>query len=269
MPGQIISFNEFAPQQGEYSLVLANLPGRPRETIGVLLRDPKTDGLHVRFRRDWAAFADEEDTEVLAELENDLNSKAREMGATGVFAFLEDSASQAISITGREAVAVRDFDKTLRDLYREHVPSGVLAFRTHLPRYSLDVAAGPFLTNKLDIEAEEWIETPADLLLNEDMFVAQIRGRSMEPMIPDQSLCVFRRGVVGSRNGRLVLVRNSQTTGDDQYTVKRYRSEKRETGEGFRHTRIRLESLNPDYPSWDLDVEEEKYEIVAEFVCVL
>jgi phage repressor protein C with HTH and peptisase S24 domain len=34
-------------------------------------------------------------------------------------------------------------------------------------------------------------------------------------------------------------------------------------------TRIRLESLNPDYPSWDLDPDEDKYQIVAEFVCVL
>ena len=32
----------------------------------------------------------------------------------------------------------------------------------------------------------------------------------MEPQIPDGSFCVFRRNVVGSRNGRLVLVRNSE-----------------------------------------------------------
>ena len=38
------------------------------------------------------------------------------------------------------------------------------------------------------------------------MFVARIAGRSMEPRIPDGSLCVFRAGVTGSREGRLVLV---------------------------------------------------------------
>jgi hypothetical protein len=27
--------------------------------------------------------------------------------------------------------------------------------------------------------------------------------------------------------------------------------------------------LNPDYPSWDLDTEEEKYQVIAEFVRVL
>jgi phage repressor protein C with HTH and peptisase S24 domain len=91
----------------------------------------------------------------------------------------------------------------------------------------------------------------------------------MEPKIPDGSLCVFRRGVVGSRAGRLVLVRNSELADENRYTVKRYRSEKSESAEGFVHTRIRLESLNPEYPSWDLDMDETKYEIVAEFIRVL
>ena len=115
------------------------------------------------------------------------------------------------------------------------------------------MAAGPFLTNPEDVEADEWLEMPADLRLDDDMFVARIRGHSMEPKIPDGSLCVFRRNVVGSRNDRLVLVRNSELADDNQYTVKRYRSEKRVTEDGFVQTRIRLESLNPAFPSWDLD----------------
>jgi phage repressor protein C with HTH and peptisase S24 domain len=44
---------------------------------------------------------------------------------------------------------------------------------------------------------------------------------------------------------------------------------KREHGETFKHERIRLESLNPEYPSWDLEPDEARYEIVAEFVRVL
>ena len=80
---------------------------------------------------------------------------------------------------------------------------------------------------------------------------------------------MFRRNVVGSRAGRLVLVRNSELADDDQYTVKRYRSDKTVTEDGFSQTRIRLESLNPDYPSWDLDEDPEKYQVIAEFVRVL
>jgi phage repressor protein C with HTH and peptisase S24 domain len=265
----VISFGDFAPKQAEYSLLLADLPGHSPETIGVLLLDPATDTLHVRLRRDWGEVASPEDAEVLAALEDDLTARAQEQGGTAVLAFLETVASQSLRVTDREAVTVRSFDKTLRELYREHVSSRVLKFQTHLPRFSLAVAAGPFLTNPADVEAEEWIEVPSDLNLDEDMFIAEIRGHSMQPKIPDGSLCVFRRGVVGSRNQRLVLVRNSELADDNQYTVKRYKSEKRITEEGFRQTRIRLESLNPEYPSWDLDIEEEKYQVIAEFVRVL
>ncbi|MGH9638742.1 MAG: S24 family peptidase [Bryobacteraceae bacterium] len=269
MAARVVSFGEIAPKAGSYSLLECALPGGGVQTAGVLLFDPSTDTLHMRLRRDWEEIASEEDAEVLAELEGDLMARASERGGTAVLEFLENNLSQALRITEREAVKVRDFEKALDGLYREHVPAHVLPFRTHLPRYSLAVAAGPFLTNPEDIQAEEWMEAPRDLALGEDMFVARIQGQSMEPRIPDGSFCVFRRGVVGSRNGRLVLVRNSELADDNQYTVKRYRSERAVTEEGFQHTRIRLESLNPEYPSWDLDEDPEKYQVIAEFVRVL
>ena len=131
------------------------------------------------------------------------------------------------------------------------------------------MAAGPFLTNPEDVTADEWVEAPDGLKLDPDMFVARIQGHSMEPRIPDGSLCVFRRNVVGSRQGRLVLVRNSELADDNQYTVKRYQSFKQEVEDGLVQNRIRLESLNPAYPSWDLDPDEEKYEVIAEFITVL
>ncbi len=269
MSARVISIRDFAPKQGQYLLLLSELPGRSVETIGVLLIDPSTDQLYIRLRRDWSRLASEEDAEVLAELEDHLLAVAQEHGAAAALEYLESSASLSVRVTDRESVLARDFDKKLGELYREHVPSHVLQFRTHLPRFSLAVAAGPFLTNPEEVSAEEWVEVPADLHLDEDMFIAEIRGHSMEPRIPDGSLCVFRRGVVGSRNNRLVLVRNSELADDNQYTVKRYKSEKRVTEDGFVQTRIRLESLNPAYPSWDLDMEEEKYQVVAEFVQVL
>jgi SOS-response transcriptional repressor LexA len=269
MSARVVSIRGTSSKSGEYSLLLSALPGRGEETIGVLLFDAASDTLHVRLRRDWERLASPEDAEVLAELEDDLNRQAQEQGGAALLARLEEEASLSIRITGREAVAVRDFNHTLAELYRTHVPAEVLRFRTHLPRYSLAVAAGPFLTNSEDISTEAWIETPADLALDDNMFVARIQGGSMEPRIPDGTLCVFRRNVIGSRNGRLVLVRNSELADDNQYTVKRYRSEKQFSDDGFVQTRIRLESLNPAFPSWDLDPEEDKYQIVAEFVRVL
>ncbi|MBV9762652.1 MAG: S24 family peptidase [Acidobacteriaceae bacterium] len=269
MPARLLSFREAALKPGEFSLLEAALPGRPVSPLGVLLLDPGNDTLYVRLRRDWETLATPEDAEVLSELEDDLLAKAREDGGAAVLEHLEATLSASLRVTDREAVTVGDFDRKLSELYRRHIPAEVLRFRTHLPRYSLAVAAGPFLANPEDIQAEEWLETPPDLRLDEDMFVARIQGHSMEPKIPDGSLCVFRRNVVGSRNGRLVLVRNSELADDNQYTVKRYRSEKQVSEDGFLQSRIRLESLNPAYPSWDLDEEEGKYQVVAEFVRVL
>jgi phage repressor protein C with HTH and peptisase S24 domain len=269
MPARIISFDQLKPKSAEFCLLMADLPGRRQETIGVLLLDKHNDQLHLRLRRDYDSIATSDDAEVLAELEADLAAKSNETGATSLLAQLEESCSLAVRLSDREAVSVLDFEKSVNDLYRQHVSTTVRPFRTHLPRYALAVAAGPFLANAAETEAAEWVETPEDLALRGDMFIATICGHSMEPRIPDGSLCVFRKGVVGSRNNRLVLVRNNSMGGDEAYTVKRYRSEKTITEDGFAQTRIRLESLNPAYPSWDLDQDETRYEVVAEFVCVL
>jgi phage repressor protein C with HTH and peptisase S24 domain len=139
---------------------------------------------------------------------------------------------------------------------------------THLPRYSLAVAAGAFLENRT-VDAEGWEEAPLSLRLAPEMFVARVVGRSMEPLIPDGSLCVFRCGVTGSRQGRLVLVEELGGGADDRYTVKRYQSGKTQSEEGWTHDRIILEPLNPQFEAWELKPEEERYRIVAEFVQVL
>jgi phage repressor protein C with HTH and peptisase S24 domain len=267
--GRVINFGDYRERPAEWTLVTIELPGRRAEASGVLLLNSESGELHLKLRRDWGEITSEEDAEVLQEIEHDLQMKAREMGGEGLLAWLEENASNGIRVGERAQITVRDFSSTLNRLYREQVQTSVKPYRTHLPVYSLEVAAGPFLTNPEEVEAEGWAEMPEDLRLDESMFVAHIHGHSMEPRIPNGSLCVFRKGVVGSRAGRLVLVRNSELADENLYTVKRYRSEKTYSEEGFQHTRIRLESLNPDYPSWDLDEDETKYQIVAEFVRVL
>jgi phage repressor protein C with HTH and peptisase S24 domain len=272
LSARALSYDDFAPKRGEYSVLEAVLPGREKINIGVLLLDISTNALHLRLRRDWETVGEEEDVEVLAELKDDLENLASAQGGRAVFEWLEDSASQSIRVSDRRPITVLNFERTLGDLYREHVPVNVQPYRTHLPSFTLSAAAGPFLNNSADITAtpEEWVEVPPDLRLYPDMFIARIQGQSMEPRIPHGSLCVFRHGVVGSRVGKLVLVCSLESMGDDHYTVKRYKSEKVEgEEEGWVHNRIRLESLNPAYPSWDLDPDEKKYQIVAEFIRVL
>ena len=255
-----------------YSLLMVELPGQETITAGVLLEDPATDRVHIRLRRDWERI-DPDEAEVLAFLEDDLLARAAEEGATKFFARLEDTLSNTIRVSDRREAMVEDFPRALARLYREHVRSEAQPFVTHLPRYSLAVAAGPFLDNRVIEEASDdqvWEEAPVGLRLTREMFVAEIMGHSMEPLIPDGSLCVFRRGVTGSRQGRLVLVEALGEAGGDRYTVKRYRSEKGQNDAGeWTHERIRLEPLNPAFEAWDLDPQEDRYRILAEFVAVL
>jgi SOS-response transcriptional repressor LexA len=259
-----------ATRSARYAVVRVELPGRGAENVGVLLEDASTDTLHIRFRRDWIEMgAAEDDVEVLELLAEDLAVKAREMGARELLQWLETHVFGTVQISDFDTALVDDYERTLNRLYRRHVTSNVLEFRTHLPKYTLRVAAGKFLEND-EVTAEGWVEAPEDLRVTPDLFVARIQGHSMEPLIPDGSLCVFRYGVTGSRQGRLVLVEDTTSGGVNRYTVKRYVSEKAPSEDGsWRHTRIRLESLNPGYPSWDLDPDDEKYRIVGEFQRVL
>jgi SOS-response transcriptional repressor LexA len=252
----------------QFSILEVELPGGAPLNAGILLEDTARDRLYIRVRRDWADLTGDE-AEVLSALESDLTAKSEELGAEKLLESLEGTLSNAVRISDRRPVVVEDFARTLSRLYRQHVRSNVHEFTTHLPRYSLQVAAGRFLENQ-DVAEEGWEEAPPDLRLTREMFVARIAGRSMEAAIPDGSLCVFRHGVAGSRQGRLVLVERLGGGTNDRYTVKRYRSEKKQAGDGtWRHETITLESLNPEFENWDLDPEEERFRIIAEFVRVL
>lgn len=255
-----------------YSILELAIPGQDPAPAGVLLLDPSQDRLYLRLRRDWEEIAPEE-AQVLTLIESDLTSKGAELGAASLLAYLEGTLSNVLRLGERHSVTVADFARSVDRLYREHVPSTVREFVTHLPRYSLAVAAGKFLENE-EVSGDGWDETPLGLKLTRDMFTARIVGRSMEPVIPDDSLCVFRAGVTGSRQGRLVLVEALGRGSNDRYTVKRYRSEKTQTGEesgdAWSHSRIRLEPLNPEFEAWDLDPrDQENLRIIAEFIAVL
>jgi SOS-response transcriptional repressor LexA len=257
-----------ATQTARYSILEAELAGAGVFHAGILLEDLEQDRLWIRLRRDWDAVAPEE-AELFEELAADLEFKAREFGARRLMEYFEQTLSNTLRISEAKEIIVGDFERALARLYREHVRSNVREFATHLPRYSLAVAAGKFLENS-EVREDGWEEAPEDLKLAPEMFVARIAGHSMEPKIPDGSLCVFRYGVTGSRDGRLVLVERMGGGANDRYTVKRYRSLKQRAGDGtWRHQKITLESLNPDFPSWDLDPEEDRFRIIAEFVRVL
>jgi len=255
-------------QLARLSILQLEMPGDTPVSAGVLLEDPANNRLYLRLRRDWDVIAPSEAT-ILSELEPDLAAKAHDLGAAQLIDRLHDTLSNTLTISSPREMMVEDFDRAVLRLYREHVHTTVRPFVTHLPRYSLAVAAGKFLENS-EISEEGWEEAPSGLTPTPAMFVARIAGRSMEPRIPDGSLCVFRAGVTGSREGRLVLVEYDGGGANDRHTVKVYRSHKHEhPDETWEHKIIRLEPLNREFEAWELNPEEDRFRIVAEFLQVL
>jgi SOS-response transcriptional repressor LexA len=150
----------------------------------------------------------------------------------------------------------------------------ILQFRTHLPVYSLAAAAGVFSEQQTEINPEGWVAVPSGpVLLTRDMFVICVRGRSMEPVIPDGTLCAFRSQVSGTCDGKIVLLEDYSKTGGNRYSVKRYRSSSqpdpiRQGDPAWLHERITLESINPDYRPAEIP-SDRKVNVIGEFVFIV
>ena len=267
MPASVIPIS--GRREGVYVILEAVLPGHLPKNIGVLLADPTTDRGWVRMLNDFAGLAEADDIEVLEALEDDIKAQLRDHGAGRFLQSLEDSLSNVLRISDRQTVAVDAFTRTIDRLFEEHVaPVAVEEFKTHLPLYSLRAAAGN-LGEEMRSEPEGWVRAPEGLRLSEDLFVAHVVGRSMEPRIPDGSLNLFRLRPAGSRQGKILLIERFGVLDETaRYTVKRYTSTKTYTGEDqWQHERIRLEPLNPEFEPWDVSPED--FAVVAEWLRVI
>jgi SOS-response transcriptional repressor LexA len=245
--------------------------------FGIVLAEEAGGPPTMRFR-DLSCFEelDEEQIDILDFLPDDLAAKGREMGGVPLIESLEDSLSHFIRISDRARIAFSSgAQATVDRLFDEHVDATPRKFITHLPLYSLRAAATKF-GESMDAGGlgteEGWVRVPEKMRLDTGMFVARVVGRSMEPRIPDGSLCAFRAPVVGSRQGRLLLIEMLDVDDASQrYTVKKYarRAELRnQLVEGAeREGRIRLEPLNKEFEAFELTAD--RYRVVAEFVQVL
>ena len=266
MPGTVIPID--ARRTGECVRLELALPGRPVHAVGVFLLDPATDRLYVRLLDHWRDVADSEDAELLELLAADFEVKVSEMGGRAFLESLEDSLSHVLRLSSRESVGVDSFCRTADRLFERHVEKlPIEPFRTHLPLYSLRAAATRFGADE-PVESEDWVRAPEHLRLTPNLFVAHVVGRSMEPRIPDGSLNVFRAPVVGSRQNKIVLVQLQGALDETaRYTVKKYTSKKSYSGDQWTHEAIRLEPLNPEFEP--LDLEPDRFQVIAEWVCTL
>jgi hypothetical protein len=290
MPAAVLPFRPSAAvaRRATWSLLEIARSGVLPEPLGIFLVDEETGQLSLRLRdaTDFQSLGEnleEQDADYLSALSFDLEAKGKEPGGgSGLLHFLEDCLSGFLRIGDRTAIEYTGNAGYVVDrLFDEHVDREVKPFVTHLPLYGLRAAATKFGEEfgPDDIsEPDAWVRAPRGLRIADGMFVAQVVGRSMEPLIPDGSYCVFRGPVVGSRQGKRLLIEQTGGTGMDgrsasaapgsRYTVKRYTSRKTMNEDGtWQHESIRLEPLNPEFEAFDLGSGD--FRVIAEFVQVL
>jgi uncharacterized protein len=141
-----------------------------------------------------------------------------------------------------------------------------------VPIFDLAIAAGGFRSGYA--EECDRVQLPDGMEARENLFVAQVVGRSMDRRIPDGAWCLFRANPSGSRNGKIVVVQHWTIQDPDtggSWTIKRYRSEKTATDVGWRHGRIILspESWSDEYADITFDEDAAgELRVVAELVSI-
>lgn len=100
----------------------AHLPGHRVISIGILLLDTAKDRVHIKLKSEWwEELVHNEESQVWQLLSEDLNQKARDMGATNFVSWIGDCCSHSFQMSPIQAVAMADPGTCLNALYREQV----------------------------------------------------------------------------------------------------------------------------------------------------
>ena len=195
---------------------------------------------------------------------------------------------QTILLRGIRGAFIYVCDPDLREYLAQYIPpqppeiAGVKDIKpipikpyvNAAPIYDLVAAAGDF-SGQQQAEHKEWYLLPEGEKVDRSYFVCQVQGESMNDVIPNGAMCLFRADPGGSRNGKIVLVelldRVDQESGS-HYTVKEYSSLKTENEYGWQHEQIVLKprSRDPGYEPIVLTADDaDTYRVAGVFVRVL
>ncbi|MFN7495556.1 MAG: DUF3427 domain-containing protein [Cyclobacteriaceae bacterium] len=145
--------------------------------------------------------------------------------------------------------------------------------RNPIPLYDFYAAAGTFseIQSNKDFTL---IEGPENSSKNE-YFACRIIGESMNRVIPNGSICLFKPYTGGSRNGKILLIENRDIQDPDfnsAFTIKTYSSEKNVAEGNWEHTSIILRPNSYDSSYQNIIVTDEnaaEMRVVGEFVKIL
>lgn len=144
---------------------------------------------------------------------------------------------------------------------------------TTVPLYDLSVAAGLF-SDVQETEAKQFIEIP-QIINPSEYFACRVVGESMNKIIPNGSICLFRKYSGGSKNGLITLVESVDFTDAEfgaHYTIKEYSSKKTNHEDGWRHEEVHLlpNSFDPNFePIILTDDRLSELKVIGIFVRIL
>ncbi len=145
--------------------------------------------------------------------------------------------------------------------------------RNPIPLYDFYAAAGTFSEIQSD-KNYTLIEGPENIS-HKDYFACRIVGESMNRIIPNGSICLFKPYLGGTRNGKILLIENRDLQDPDfnsAFTIKTYSSEKIVSDEHWEHLAIvlRPNSFHDSYQNIIITEENAaNMRIVGEFVGIL
>ncbi|WP_179316361.1 DEAD/DEAH box helicase [Winogradskyella undariae] len=142
-----------------------------------------------------------------------------------------------------------------------------------IPLYDFYAAAGSF--SEMQNEKEYSLTTVPKKYATDAYFACKVIGESMNKIIPNNSICIFKKDITGSRSGKILLIENRDSFDPDfnsAFTVKTYSSEKTVTEEGWQHNSIALKpnSYYDDFKNLIIDEENSsEMRVIGEFIMVL
>ena len=148
-----------------------------------------------------------------------------------------------------------------------------IELKNSIPLYDFHAAAGTF--SEMQDEKEYSLIPISARYATEDYFACQIKGESMNRVIPNNSICLFKKYSGGSRSGKILLIENRDSFDPDfnsAFTVKTYSSQKNINKDSWTHTSILLKPNSYDDGYVDIIIDEENSQemrIIGEFISVI
>jgi len=150
----------------------------------------------------------------------------------------------------------------------------VISYKNYVPLYDLNAAAGLFSDTQI-IDSYQRIPLPNRYSPSDQLFACKVIGESMNQLIPNESVCLFRKYTGGTRNGKVVLAELLNYHDPDMgscYTVKKYYSSKSASNNTWTHTDIVLKPVSYSNQYQPIIVEKNDIEllrIIGIFECVI